>query len=271
MNQKLYSITEFASNGGVSTRTLRYYDNKGLLEPSHYNKLGYRMYSNRDFEKLQYILSLKFLGFSLSEIKEFMGKSPEQLTDVLYQQKMMMVDKRNQLEAVISAIEETENLLGKNQYNYKSIIKVIQAVQMELKPIWMNKYLTTEEREFMRELAKKSYSKEAIKTLADRGWNEENQRSFIERYNLFRLELTRQLKSGVEPESDDAQKLGQMLYEINNNYSKGDENIKEGMKKSWENFNNLQDDRKPEIFKIPEEEREYIKKVMICFHRKLSL
>ncbi|MBN1040474.1 MerR family transcriptional regulator [Clostridium botulinum] len=154
MNQKLYSITEFANESSVSTRTLRYYDKKGLLIPSHYNKLGYRMYTNKDLIKLQYILALKFLGFSLSEIKLFLQTSSQKFEEVLSQQKMMMKDKKMQIETVISAIEETEKLLKANQYDYKSIIKVVQAVQMELKPTWMNKYLTTKQREYMRDLAK---------------------------------------------------------------------------------------------------------------------
>lgn len=169
LNQKLYSITEFANESSVSTRTLRYYDKKGLLIPSHYNKLGYRMYTNKDLIKLQYILALKFLGFSLSEIKLFLQTSSQKFEEVLSQQKMMMKDKKMQIETVISAIEETEKLLKANQYDYKSIIKVVQAVQMELKPTWMNKYLTTKQREYMRDLAKNLIVKKHYKNQQNEG------------------------------------------------------------------------------------------------------
>ena len=271
LNQKLYSITEFANESSVSTRTLRYYDKKGLLIPSHYNKLGYRMYTNKDLIKLQYILALKFLGFSLSEIKLFLQTSSQKFEEVLSQQKMMMKDKKTQIETVISAIEETEKLLKANQFDYKSIIKVVQAVQMELKPTWMNQYLTTEQREYMRDLAKKSYSEEALQKLADRGWTEENQKSYNERYNLFRTELKRLVEQGVDPASTEAQAVGQLLYDINNGYIQGDPDIRDGVRKSWENYNSIPDNRKPSVYKISDEEREFIKNVMTTFYKNKTI
>ncbi|WP_238886131.1 MerR family transcriptional regulator [Clostridium sp. YIM B02551] len=267
MNQREYSITEFANEASVSTRTLRYYDKIGLLKPSKYNKLGYRMYTNKDLERLQYILALKFLGFSLTEVKLFIKESPGEFENVLLKQKLMMQDKKMQIEKVISAIEETEKLFKVNKYDYKSITKVIEAVQMELKPIWMNQYLTTEQREYMRDLAKKSYSEGALQKLAVRGWTEESQKNYNDRYKHFRTELKKIIKNGVDPASQEAQAVGQLLYDINNSYIQDDPDIREGMKKSWENFNSIPDDRKPEVYKISEEEREYIKSVMTIFYK----
>jgi MerR family transcriptional regulator, thiopeptide resistance regulator len=271
LNQKIYSITEFANIAAVSTRTLRYYDKKGLLIPSHHNKLGYRMYTDKDLLKLQYVLALKFLGFSLVEIQLFINTNSQEFQEVLSHQKVMMKDKKAQLETVINAIEETEKLLIANQHDYKSIVKVIQAVQMELKPIWMNKYLTTKEREYMRDLAKESYSKEALKKLTARGWTEENQKNLNDRYTNFRAELKKLVEKKTAPESPEAQAIGLLLYNINNSYIQGDSDIREGMKKSWENYNTIPDDRKPSIYKIPEEEREYIKSVMTIFYRNKAL
>lgn len=225
------------------------------------------MYTNKDLIKLQYILALKFLGLSLSEIKAFIQTGPQEFEGVLSQQKKMMKDKKMQIETVITAIEETEKLLKTNQYDYKSISKVIQAVRMELKPTWMNKYLTTEQREYMRDLAKKSYSKEALQKLAERGWTEENQKSLNERYTLFRTELKKLVEQNADPASPGAQSVGQLLHDINNSYIQGDPDIREGMRKSWENFNSIPDNRKPLVYKILDEEREFIKNVMIIFYK----
>jgi MerR family transcriptional regulator, thiopeptide resistance regulator len=138
---------------------------------------------------------------------------------------------------------------------------------MELKPIWMNKYLSTKQREYMRELAKKSYSEDALQKLAERGWTEENQKNFNEKYNLFRTELKRLLEQGSEPASSEAQVVAQLLYDINNGYIQGDLDIREGLKKSWENYNSIPDDRKPSIYKISDNEREFIKKIMAVFYK----
>lgn len=65
---KYYKTGEFARMANVSIRTIRYYDNQGLLKPTYINDKGYRFYTDKDFVKLQQILSLKYLGFSLDEI-----------------------------------------------------------------------------------------------------------------------------------------------------------------------------------------------------------
>ena len=65
---KYYKTGEFAKMANVSLRTIRYYDTVGLLKPSVVQDNGYRLYSDSDLVKLQQILSLKYLGFSLDEI-----------------------------------------------------------------------------------------------------------------------------------------------------------------------------------------------------------
>ena len=63
-----YKTGEFARLANVSERTIRYYDKIGLLKPSFVMENGYRQYSDLDLLKLQKILSLKHLGFSIEEI-----------------------------------------------------------------------------------------------------------------------------------------------------------------------------------------------------------
>lgn len=65
---KTYSTGQFAKLANVTQRTIRYYDKIGLLKPSFVMENGYRMYTQEDLLKLQKILSLKHLGFSLEEI-----------------------------------------------------------------------------------------------------------------------------------------------------------------------------------------------------------
>lgn len=69
-------IGELAKQTGLSIRTLHYYDEIGLLCPSHRTEVGYRLYSDRDIIRLQQIVSLRQLGFSLKEIYECL-KDPD--------------------------------------------------------------------------------------------------------------------------------------------------------------------------------------------------
>src|SRR5438128_10142424 len=70
LDSHFYHTGQFAQKADVSVRTLRYYDKVGLLSPSYYTEAGYRLYTDTDFSRLQQILALKFLGFSLREINQ---------------------------------------------------------------------------------------------------------------------------------------------------------------------------------------------------------
>lgn len=68
MSEK-YTIGELAKQLNVTTRTIRYYDQKGLLKPSGVNENGYRLYSDKQMKQLKLIIFLKELGFSLRNIQ----------------------------------------------------------------------------------------------------------------------------------------------------------------------------------------------------------
>ena len=67
-----YSSGEFARMAKVSLRTIRFYDQKNILKPSYVNQNNTRFYTDSDFVRLQQILLLKYLGFSLNEIREML-------------------------------------------------------------------------------------------------------------------------------------------------------------------------------------------------------
>ncbi|MCM3125491.1 MerR family DNA-binding transcriptional regulator [Mesobacillus sp. MER 48] len=65
----MYSISDLAEEFGVTTRTIRYYEELGLLNPSR-SEGGRRLYSSKDLARLKLILRGKRFGFSLEEIRE---------------------------------------------------------------------------------------------------------------------------------------------------------------------------------------------------------
>ncbi|MEM9152204.1 MAG: MerR family transcriptional regulator [Cyanobacteria bacterium P01_F01_bin.3] len=80
---KLLQVGELAKQTGLSIRTLRYYDEIGLLVPSHRTEAEYRLYSEADIAKLQQILSLRQLGFALKEIHECLENPDFSLPNVI--------------------------------------------------------------------------------------------------------------------------------------------------------------------------------------------
>ena len=67
---ELYSIADLADEFGISTRTIRFYDSKGLLEPKRVGTT--RVFRRRDRARLALILRGKRLGFTLREISEYL-------------------------------------------------------------------------------------------------------------------------------------------------------------------------------------------------------
>ena len=71
----LRQVKEFASEAGVTVRTLHLYDRLGLLKPAALSDSGYRMYGEAELERLEHILALRFVGFNLDQIKELLAGS----------------------------------------------------------------------------------------------------------------------------------------------------------------------------------------------------
>lgn len=67
--ERYWKVGELAKIAGLTTRTLRFYDQIGLLSPSGLTEAGHRLYDESDLSRLQQIMSLKELGLSLEEVK----------------------------------------------------------------------------------------------------------------------------------------------------------------------------------------------------------
>jgi len=130
---KYYKTGEFARMANVSIRTIRYYDNQGLLKPSKISDAGYRLYTDQDFVKLQQILSLKYLGFSLEEIFSMtINNDNTSLQESLNLQSKLIKQKIEHLQLVQSSIEETSQLLKENKnIDWNNILKLIHLSTME--------------------------------------------------------------------------------------------------------------------------------------------
>src|SRR5271165_2330468 len=75
-SRKTYTVKELAKLSGISDRTLRFYDEIGLLKPAFYGDNGYRYYEKEQLLTLQQVLFYRELGFELAMIQKIMA-SPE--------------------------------------------------------------------------------------------------------------------------------------------------------------------------------------------------
>src|SRR5262245_28369865 len=95
----VYRVSEFAERSGVTVRTLHHYDRLGLLRPSGRTEAGHRLYDGRDFVRLQQIVTLKFIGIPLKQIKELLDGGDLDLAATLRLQRRLLEEKRLQVEA----------------------------------------------------------------------------------------------------------------------------------------------------------------------------
>ncbi|CBL51184.1 methyltransferase domain-containing protein [Lactobacillus crispatus] len=131
---KYYTSGEFAEKAHVSIRTIRYYDQKNLLKPAARTKSGARRYTDQDFAKLQQILLLKYLGFSLNEIREMtIGAGDAQfLLGSLQIQKRLAEERFEEMKNVIAAIDSTSQALKSNrQVDWSQMLKLIHLTAMD--------------------------------------------------------------------------------------------------------------------------------------------
>lgn len=128
-----YTSGEFAKRAHVSVRTIRYYDQQNLLKPSTRSKGGARRYSDADFAKLQQILLLKYLGFSLGEIRGLtLGTNDRQrLLDSLQIQRRLVEERIEEMTAVEAAINSTTQTLEAGRpVDWSQMLKLLNVSVM---------------------------------------------------------------------------------------------------------------------------------------------
>ena len=102
-----YTINKLAKVAGVTTRTLRFYDEIGLLAPARISSNGYRIYGKKEIDRLQYILFYRELGVSLEEIKNILESKDFDGLAALESHLSALLARRKQLDLLIANVEKT--------------------------------------------------------------------------------------------------------------------------------------------------------------------
>jgi len=102
-----YTINKLAKLAGVSTRTLRWYDQCGLLKPPRTSSNGYRVYGQAEVDRLQQIMFYRELGLELSEIGRIMSASGFNGLAALQGHHAALCSRREQLDRLIDNVEKS--------------------------------------------------------------------------------------------------------------------------------------------------------------------
>lgn len=207
-----YQAGEFAARAGVTVRTLHYYDETGLLEPSMRSEAGYRLYSDGDLVRLGQISTLQLIGFPLKHIKEILDGKQLTLASALRLQREMIVQKRKQLDGVIAAIEIAErSLAGDPAAQLTALRAVMEQIHMQQNWDWV----------------KEKYTPEQLEKLAER-YDPAMQEQWSNQWSTLIARVQAAAGKG-DPGSDEAQALAKEWRELIGAFTGGDPGIEESL------------------------------------------
>jgi MerR family transcriptional regulator, thiopeptide resistance regulator len=215
-----YQTSEFAKLTGVTVRALHHYDRVGLLKPSGRTSANYRLYGERDFARLQQIVTLKFLGFPLEQIKQILNQASYELADALRAQREIIEQKRDQLDRAAQAIAEVERVLSANgETDWQAFNKIIEVIHMQNDYGWMMNY----------------YNDEARKEMAERPdqWTPELQEQISQQWAALIKDVEAAIAGNEDPAGAKAQALATRWKELAGRFTMGSPAISEGLKKLY--------------------------------------
>ena len=117
----MMTVKEIAELTHISARTLHYYDEIGLLEPTAKSEAGYRLYDDKALETLQQILFFREFDIPLKEIKALMNSPVFDRNQILQMQRKMLVAKKERVERLIASIDDI--LRGENRMDFSVFTK----------------------------------------------------------------------------------------------------------------------------------------------------
>jgi DNA-binding transcriptional MerR regulator len=218
--ERFFQANEFAKRAGVTVRALHHYDRLGLLRPTSYTQAGYRLYSEKSFVRLQQIVTLKFIGFSLKEIKEILNCDSFDLASALQTQRNVLKAKHRYIDLAIKAIEKAEETLSsKDETDLEAFAKIVEVITMEDNMDWTKKYYS-EEAQAKIEERKKLWTPE-LQEQVTRDWN-----------NLFK-DIEEASATGEDPASEKSQSFVARWDTLLRGFTGGDPEIQKGLNKLY--------------------------------------
>lgn len=211
----LLKVGQLARLTGLTVRTLHHYEEIGLLIPSARSEAGYRLYSRDDVERLQRIVSLRQLGFSLASIAACLDGTGYELREVV---NLHVEHLREQIVSVRRVLERLEVLSRQldegRMVSVDELIKTIEVIKMH------EKYYTPEQLEALRQRAE-SYGPEKMADYQQQ-WQE-----VIDRYRAA-------MEKGLDPCDASLRPLAEKSKELIQAFTGGDPGIAQSLNRMYE-------------------------------------
>lgn len=206
--EKKLTVGEVAKKLNITVRTIQYYDQIGLVNPSEVTEGGRRLYSLRDYVKLHQIISLKEFGFTLKEIKEQImpANSLTEMDKYLKKQEELIQEeiKRNQITyQLLNQFRLEMNQVGK--VDWEMFMEIIELLRNQDEHYWIVKYLD-----------KGLYEKIKERTVKDQG------KQYVKRMEKLCIRAKSLQERNVSPSSEEGIALAREWWDEIMGFTKGD-------------------------------------------------
>jgi len=198
-----YSIREISKMAGVSTRTLRYYDEIGLLRPCRVNSSGYRIYGQAEVNILQQILFYREFDLPLEKIAQIINRKDFEREKALMEHKEKLIARRNQIDLMLSNLDESiREMKGEIKMKDKDKFQGLKE-----------KNLKANEEKYGEEIREK-YGEEVVEE-SNRKYQNQSQETY-EKAERLGTEIIEKLHAAMEtkdPSSEAAQEVARLHKE----------------------------------------------------------
>lgn len=127
--EKRYTAGELARCAGVSARTIRFYEEKGILYPKERSAEGYRLYDEGAIVRLQEILMMKYVGLSLEEIQQALQQGEDlSVGELLERQRELVLGERKRLDSILEVIDQARRHCQEGQLPVARFVEIMQLV-----------------------------------------------------------------------------------------------------------------------------------------------
>jgi MerR family transcriptional regulator, thiopeptide resistance regulator len=217
MSNNGLKVGELARRTGVTVRTLHHYDEIGLLNPSLHTDSGHRLYAKSDIARLQQIISLRQLGFSLDEIGNCLHRSDFSPLAVITMHLARLREQLNLQQRLYERLEAiASHLRTAGDVSADEFILTIEGMAM------IESYYTPEQLETLkrrREEAAASGDDITARGTAD--------------WAALLAEYKAELDKGTPPTDAKMQELEQRRQALVNAFTGGDSAVEQNLKRLW--------------------------------------
>jgi MerR family transcriptional regulator, thiopeptide resistance regulator len=221
MSARTYLVHEFAELAGVTVRTLHYYDQAGLLKPARRADSLHRVYYEHDLLRLQQILTLKALGFSLEEIRALLDSPSYDVQMSLRMQKEAIDRRIAQLQEASRTLDEVIALVGTAEISWPHVVTLIRAISVDENRQWLRRYFNEEQQA---QLAARQTPQEEIRA-GERAWAD--------------LIADFQARRSLPPDHPDVQELAARMMGLLQNFTQGDPALRASLAAMYRDFDQI--------------------------------